>query len=124
MTGLLKEIIEMVGPEKVFAVIIDGGTDWSATETMIQEFSPWISFLHCVSHEISLILKDCFKKEGGIDELSQLDEWITDAQHWFSTHACLSFIKSLAKPGEKTVFVWPWPAVTRYCGVLLKSKCS
>ena len=115
----MKKAIDSVGPENVYVVVIDGGTDWTATETMIQEFYPWISFMHCVSHEVSLIIKDCFK-EGGIDELHELDEWITDAQHWFSTHACSSFLKGQALPGEPTAFVWP--AVTRYCGLLLKIK--
>ena len=116
----MKKSIEKVGAENVLLVVIDGGSDWSATKHMIQEFYPWISFMHCLSHEIALIIKDCFK-EGGIDELVALNEWITDAQHWFSTHAVSSLMKSLARKGERVGFIWP--AVTRYCGVLLKIKC-
>ena len=116
----MKEAIETAGPSNVMLIVVDGGTDWTTTEVMIQTFYPWISFLHCVSHEVSLIIKDCFKEEGGIDGLYELNEWVTDAQHWFSTHACTSLRKSLAKDGEKTAFVWP--TVTRYCGVLLKLK--
>ena len=101
-------------------MVIDGGHDWSATEHMIQRLYPWISFLHCVSHEVSLILKDCFKKDGGIPELYALDQWVTDAQHWFSTHAIASLRRTLKQDGEASGFVWP--AVTRYCGVLLKLK--
>ena len=33
----LKEVIEMCGPKNVMVVIIDGGTDWTATEVMIQQ---------------------------------------------------------------------------------------
>ena len=77
----LKKAIDEVGAEKVFLVVIDGGHDWSATEQMIQRFYPWISFLHCVSHEVSLIIKDCFKADGGIPECFETDEWMTDAQH-------------------------------------------
>ena len=116
----MKKAIQRVGPEKVLLVVIDGGSDWTATKDMIQEFYPWISFMHCTSHEISLILRDCFKTDGGISELVELNEWITDAQHWFSTHACASFLKQQSKSGESTRFIWP--AVTRYCGVLLKIK--
>ena len=116
----MKQAIEEVGAENVLLVVIDGGSDWSSTETMIQEFYPWISFLHCVSHEVSLIIRDCFKEDGGIQELFELNEWMTDAQHWFSTHACSSFLKDQVQPGEKRAFVWP--AVTRYCGLLLKIK--
>ena len=118
----LRAVIKLVGPENVMLVIIDGGSDWSAAEEMIQEFYPWISFLHCTSHEVSLIIKDCFKPEedGGVDGLFELDEWVTDAQHWFSSQACTSFRKSLAEDGEKTAFVWP--SVTRYCGTILKLK--
>ena len=114
----MKKNILKVGAKKVLLIVIDGGSDWAATKEMIQSLFPWISFLHCVSHEVSLIIKDCFKDEGGIEELHDLNVWITDAQHWFSTHACASMLKSLAQDGEKTAFVWP--AVTRYCGLLLK----
>ena len=53
-------------------------------------------------------------------ELSDLNEWITDAQHWFSTHALKGLINQLAEPGEPKTFIWP--ACTRYCGTLLKIK--
>ena len=33
----LKENILRVGPESVYAVVFDGGTDFTATEPMIQE---------------------------------------------------------------------------------------
>ena len=115
----MKTVIDKVGPKTVFLVVIDGGGDWASTEEMIQTFYPWISFMHCLSHEVSLILKDCFKADG-IPELHELDEWISDDQHWSSTHACASFLKQQAQPGDCTRFVWP--AVTRYCGVLLKIK--
>ena len=117
---MMKKAIEKVGPKKVFLVVIDGGNDWSATKQMIQGYFPWISFLHCVSHEVSLIIKDCFKKEGGIPELFELEEWMTNAQHWFSTHAVSSFRRTLRQADEPNAFVWP--AATRYCGVLLKIK--
>ena len=116
----MKKVIERIGPERVILVVIDGGADWSATADMIQATYPWISFLHCTSHEVSLILKDCFKKDGGIPELAELDEWMTDAQHWFSTHAVAALRKALAQDGETVGFVWP--ALTRYCGLLLKTK--
>ena len=120
IASMMKEAIIKVGAKQVLLVVIDGGSDWTATEEMIQQFFPWISFMHCLSHEVSLILKDCFKDEDGIPELYELNAWLTDAQHWFSTHACTSFLKHQARPGECTRFVWP--AVTRYCGVLLKIK--
>lgn len=116
----LKQQILRVGPETVFAVVFDGGTDFTATEPMIQQMWPWISFTHCSSHEVSLIMKDCFKEDGDIRELSDLNEWITDAQHWFSTHAMKGLIQQLAQPGESKTFIWP--ACTRYCGTLLKIK--
>ena len=116
----MKKAIERAGAKQVMAVVLDGGGDWSSTEQMIQSFFPWISFLHCVSHEVSLIIRDCMKEDGGILELIEMDQWITDCQHWFSTHACTTFLKEQAQPGEKKSFIWP--AVTRYCGVLLKWK--
>ena len=115
-----KKAIERVGPEHVIAVVFDGGGDWQATIEMIQSFYPWISGIHCVSHSVSLIIKDCFKEAGGIAELVEMDTWMTNCQHWFSTHACTSFLKDQARPDEKRSFLWP--AATRYCGVLLKWK--
>ena len=76
--------------------------------------------MHCTSHEVSLVVKDCFKEDGGIKELVDLNEWITDAQHWFSTHALKGLISQLVQPGEPQTFCWP--ACTRYCGLLLKIK--
>jgi len=116
----MKKVIHKAGAANVLLVVIDGGSDWTSTEAMIQEFFPWISFLHCVSHEVSLIIKDCFEEEGGIPELFELNEWMSDAQFWFSTHACKSILASQKLPGEKSAFIWP--AVTRYCGILLKMK--
>ena len=101
----MKKAIERVGPDNVFLVVIDGANDWSTTETMIQGYYPWISFLYCVSHEVSLIIKDCFKQDGGIPELAELDQWITDAQHWFSTHAVSAFRRSQKELGETVSFV-------------------
>lgn len=109
-----------VGPKTVFGVVFDGGTDFTATAPMIQAMWPWISFLYCQSHGISLTIKDCFKEDGGIKELTDLDTFITDAQFWFSTHAMRGLIKQIAVPGDSTTFVWP--ACTRYCGLLLKIK--
>ena len=87
---------------------------------MIQSIWPWISFVHCESHEVSLILKDCSKEDGRIVELRDLNEWITDAQYWFSTHAMKGLITQMARPDEPQRFIWP--ACTRYCGTILKIK--
>ena len=101
----MKEWIEKVGAKTIFLIVIDGGSDWSATEDMIQSFYPWISFMHCTSHEVSLIVKDCFDDESGIAELVELNNKVTDAQHWFSTHACKAFLTQQSVTGEKTAFV-------------------
>ena len=99
--------------------VLDGGSDWQSTAPMIADKYPWISFMYCISHGCSKIIKGCFD-EDITPELHELNEWISDAQHWFSTHACSAFIKEMAQPGERTAFVWP--AITRFCGVLLKIK--
>lgn len=112
----MKKALLDVDPETVILIVIDGGSDWAATEAMITDMYPWISFMHCTSHQVSLIIKDCFE----ILELEELNSWMSDAQHWFSSHACAAMLKQLAEPGEPCRFVWP--AVTRYCGVLLKMK--
>ena len=71
--------------------------------------------MYCISHGCSKIIKDAFN-ESIIPELGallhELNEWISDAQHWFSTHACGAFFKEMAQPGDPTTFVWP--AITRF----------
>ena len=41
----MKEAIEKIGPESVYLIVIDGASDWTVTEEMIQSFYPWISFI-------------------------------------------------------------------------------
>ena len=116
----VKKMIERIGPENVLAVAFDGGADWQSTKEMIQALWPWIDFLHCISHGVSLVIKDCFDEESGIEQLLETNDWISECTQWFSTHALTSFRKEQAKPGEKVSFVRP--AGTRYGGVLLKWK--
>ena len=51
------------GAKSIVLVIIDGGTDWVDTKASVVNNYPWISFMHCVCHETSLIIKDIFKIE-------------------------------------------------------------
>lgn len=62
---ILIELVKLVGPESVYLVITDGGSEWVAAQEMVREKFPWIQFIHCVAHEASLILKDIFN----IDEV-------------------------------------------------------
>ena len=116
----VKKMIERIGPESVMAVAFDGGADWQSTKELIQAEWPWICFLYCISHGVSLVIKDCFDEDSGIDKLIQTNNWISDCQKWFSTHACTAFRKVQAEPGEKVSFVRPAP--TRYGRVLLQWK--
>ena len=61
--------------------------------------------MYCLSHEVSLIIKGYFKEVDGINKLLELDALITDAQHWFSSHACVRFLRQQTRPGENTAFV-------------------
>lgn len=73
---------------------------------------PWISFFHCASHEMSLIVKDCFTQ---IPELAELDEEVKDAQHWFCTHATSSIMKRLlAGKGMMGIYL-PAAVAARSC---------
>ena len=103
----VKKMIERIGPENVLAVAFVGGADWQSTKEMIQALWPWIDFLHCISHGVSLVIKDCFDEESGIEQLLETNDWISECTQWFSTHALTSFRKEQAKPGEKVSFVRP-----------------
>ena len=75
---------------------------------------PWISFFHCASHEMSLIVKDSFTQ---IPELAELDEQVKDAQHWFwfCTHATSSIMKRLlAGKGMMGIYL-PAAVAARSC---------
>ena len=67
-----------------------------------------------------MIVKDVFKEVGGIAECIGLNALITEAQHWFSTHAMKGLIDALAEVDEPKKFIWP--VCTRFCGLLLKIK--
>ena len=116
----VKKMIERIGPENVMAVAFDGGADWQSTKELIQAEWPWICFLYCISHGVSLIIKDCFDEDSGIEKLIETNKWMYECQKWFSTHACTAFRKEQAEPGEKVSFVRP--AATRYGRVLLQWK--
>ena len=51
----------MCGADTIAACITDGGTDWTACELMVREKFPWIFFLRCGGHILSLIVKDIAK---------------------------------------------------------------
>ena len=106
----------LAGAKSIVLVIIDGGADWVATQAAVVDKYDWIHFMHCVPHEVSLIIKDIFK----IDVLAQLIAWITDAQKWFSTNRVGSLLQAFCKEhyGHTRKFVYP--ADTRFAGRLLQ----
>ena len=114
----LIEAIEAVGPETVFLVSIDGGRDWSACEATVTEKFPWLSFIHCVSHEGSLIVKDIFE----IEEIAGLLEQALNVQHWFSTTKVQALLQVQCKHEFKHELHFVWPAETRFAGKLLQIK--
>ena len=107
-----------MGPKTVYLVIIDGGADWVASETMVQQKYPWVHFIHCVGHEGSLMVKDICK----IPTVSDLVEWVTDAQKWFSTSRVGPLLQTFCKEyyGSSRAFIYP--AETRFAGKLLQLK--
>ena len=99
-------------------MVIDGGADWSASELMVKQQFPWISFLHCVAHEGSLIVKDIFK----ITVIDELMEWMTDAQKWFGTHKLGPLLKLFCTKHYGTGRAFIFPSETRFAGKLLQIK--
>ena len=110
--------ISAAGSRSVVLAIVDGGADWVATKSMVQQKYPWISFIHCVAHESSLVIKDICK----IDEIKDLLSWITDAQHWFSTGKVGPLLQLFCKEHYRTTRSFVWPAETRFAGKLLQLK--
>ena len=99
-------------------MVIDGGADWVAAETMVQRKFPWVYFMHCVSHEGALIVKDICK----IAEVAELLEWMTDCQKWFSTSKLGSLLQHFCVKHYGTSRSFIYPAETRFAGKLLQIK--
>ena len=114
----MMESISVVGPKTVYLFLLDGGADWVATETMVQSKWPWIYFMHCVTHECSLILKDVC----AIQEIHDLTTWMTDCQKWFQTHKLSALLKSSCQRRYKTSRSFVFPAETRFAGKLLQFR--
>lgn len=114
----LIQSIQLAGPKSVVLVIVDGGADWVAAKSMVQYKFPWISFMHCVGHEASLIVKDLCK----ITEIKDLLDWITDAQHWFSTGKVGPLLQGFCKEHYQVTRHFVWPAETRFAAKLLQIK--
>jgi len=89
-----------------------------ATEQAVTELFPWIYFMHCVTHESSLMLQDICK----IDEISDLTIFINDAQHWFSTSKLRPLLKEFCVQHYGTSRSFYFPSVTRFAGKLLQIK--
>ena len=106
------------GAKSIVLVIIDGGADWMATQAAVVAKYPWISFMHCVPHETSLIIKDIFK----IDVLDRLITWVTDAQKWFSTNKVGPLLQGFCEEHYSTCRKFVWPADTRFGHKLLQIK--
>jgi hypothetical protein len=85
---------------------------------MVQLVFPWIFYIHCVGHEVSLILKDVFTD---IDTVVALVDKILEVQHHFDNiqkHRALLQEHCKAKYGNTRAMIWP--AETRFAGRLLQ----
>ena len=115
----------MIGPDTVAACITDGGADWTACESMVRSKFPWIFFIHCAGHVLSLILKDiCCIEEvhrvymgctWGVQtiffclffyfdfnnihhvQIAELVANVTAAQHWFNTNKTKALVAAATK---------------------------
>ena len=112
------KVIKSCGTKSVYLVVCDGGADWQAVEKMITTSHPWIHFVHCVAHVGSLIVKDICK----IPAIEGLLEWITEAQHWFSTNKLKPLLQIFCREHYGTTRAFIYPADTRFAGRLLQIK--
>ena len=99
-------------------MVIDGGADWAATEHAVRQEFPWIRFLHCTTHEASLIVQDICK----IEVIDELIEWMTDAQKWFGTNKLAPLVKYFCQKHYGSTRNFIFPAETRFAGKLLQIK--
>ena len=107
-----------MGPKTIYLVVPDGGADWVTTEHMVKQKYPWIHFIHCVSHECSLIVKDIFS----IPEVAELISWATDCQKWFTTSRTGPLFQQFCNKIYDTIRTFIYPADTRFAVKLLQLK--
>ncbi|CAI5939523.1 unnamed protein product [Closterium sp. NIES-65] len=123
IAGILRPIIEKVGPENVVALCFDGGSNYAAACRVLMREYPHIEHIPCATHVLDLLMEDIGKKGWAKDIVTRGDTLISFVRnHHFTRGYMRSPLvnggkgKQVLKPAG-TRFGTNYIAINRLCEV-------
>ncbi|CAI5962774.1 unnamed protein product, partial [Closterium sp. NIES-65] len=123
IAGILRPIIEKVGPENVVALCFDGGSNYAAACRVLMREYPDIEHIPCATHVLDLLMEDIGKKGWAKDIVMRGDTLISFVRnHHFTRGYMRSPLvnggkgKQVLKPAG-TRFGTNYIAINRLCEV-------
>ncbi|CAI5965265.1 unnamed protein product [Closterium sp. NIES-64] len=110
IAGILRPIIEKVGPENVVALCFDGGSNYAAACRVLMREYPHIENIPCATHVLDLLMEDIGKKGWAKDIVTRGDTLISFVRNH---HFTRGYMRSLLVNGGKGKQVLK-PAGTRF----------
>ncbi|CAI5984574.1 unnamed protein product [Closterium sp. NIES-64] len=110
IAGILRPIIEKVGPENVVALCFDGGSNYVAACRVLMREYPHIELIPCATHVLDLLMEDIGKKGWAKDIVTRGDTLISFVRNH---HFTRGYMRSLLVNGGKGKQVLK-PAGTRF----------
>ncbi|CAI5949696.1 unnamed protein product [Closterium sp. NIES-64] len=77
IAGILRPIIEKVGPENVVTLCFDGGSNYAAACRVLMREYPHIEHIPCATHVLDLLMEDIGKKGWAKDIVTRGDTLIS-----------------------------------------------
>ncbi|CAI6008264.1 unnamed protein product, partial [Closterium sp. NIES-65] len=110
IAGILRPIIEKVGPENVVALCFDGGSNYAAACRVLMREYPHIEHIPCATHVLDLLMEDIGKKGWAKDIVTRGDTLISFVRNH---HFTRGYMRSPLVNGGKGKQVLK-PAGTRF----------
>ncbi|CAI5986770.1 unnamed protein product [Closterium sp. NIES-64] len=110
IAGILRPIIEKVGPENVVALCFDGGSNYAAACRVLMREYPHIEHIPCATHVLDLLMEDIGKKGWAKDIITRGDTLISFVRNH---HFTRGYMRSPLVNGGKGKQVLK-PAGTRF----------
>ncbi|CAI5945581.1 unnamed protein product [Closterium sp. NIES-64] len=110
IVGILRPIIEKVGPENVVALCFDGGSNYAAACRVLMREYPHIEHIPCATHVLDLLMEDIGKKGWAKDIVTRGDTLISFVRNH---HFTWGYMRSPLVNGGKGKQVLK-PAGTRF----------
>ncbi|CAI7882133.1 unnamed protein product [Closterium sp. NIES-53] len=123
IAGILRPIIEKVGPENIVALCFDGGSNYAAACRELMTEYPHIEHILCATHVLDLLMEDIGKMGWAKDIVTRGDTLISFVRNHHFTHGYMRSElvnggkgKQVLKPAG-TRFGTNYIAINRLCEV-------